>query len=99
MPGSLGIEAILQTVQAYALQAGLGKNLRSPRFDHVAGEQLSWKYRGQILPRHAIMKVEVKIKKVVQQDGQVLIQAEASLWADTMRIYEVKNVLVRLVEA
>jgi 3-hydroxymyristoyl/3-hydroxydecanoyl-(acyl carrier protein) dehydratase len=99
MPGSLGIEAILQTVQAYALQTGLGKQLRNPRFEHAAGEQLSWKYRGQILPKHQLMKVEVKIKKVDQQDGQVLIQAEASLWADAMRIYEVKNVLVRLVEA
>lgn len=99
MPGSLGIEAILQTVQAYALQTGLGKQLHSPRFEHAVDQQLSWKYRGQILPKHQLMKVEVRIKKVEQQDSQVLIQAEASLWADAMRIYEVKNVNVRLVEA
>jgi 3-hydroxymyristoyl/3-hydroxydecanoyl-(acyl carrier protein) dehydratase len=99
MPGSLGIEAILQTIQAYAVQTGLGKQLRSPRFEHAIDQRLSWKYRGQILPSHKLMKVEVKIKQVEQQPGQVTIRAEASLWADTMRIYEVKNIQVRLEEA
>lgn len=99
MPGSLGVEAILQAIQAYALHNNLGSHLRSPRFEHATGQQVSWKYRGQILPSHKIMRVEVKIKGIEQSASQVQIQAEASLWADAMRIYEVKNLNVCLTEA
>jgi 3-hydroxymyristoyl/3-hydroxydecanoyl-(acyl carrier protein) dehydratase len=99
MPGSLGIEAIQQTIQAYILARDLGRHLQSPRFSLPVGQPVSWRYRGQILPTHQQMKLEVKITSVQENAGQVLVEADASLWADTLRIYEVKRAAVSLIEA
>ena len=99
MPGSLGIEAIQQTLQAYALASNLGAQLRSPRFSLPIDQPVSWRYRGQILPTHQQMKLEVKITSVRKEPGQVLVEGDASLWADTLRIYEIKHAAITLVEA
>lgn len=99
MPGSLGVEAILQAMQVYAMRMGLGRQFKSPHFDLPLESQLLWKYRGQILPDHQWMKLEVNITKVIQQDQLILIEGDASLWADTIRIYEVKPVAICIREA
>jgi 3-hydroxymyristoyl/3-hydroxydecanoyl-(acyl carrier protein) dehydratase len=99
MPGSLGVEAILQAIQAYALAANLGGGMRSPAFCLPLSQPFSWKYRGQILPTHRQMKLEVQITRVEQSASQVVIAGDASLWADSIRIYEVKNAAVCLVES
>jgi 3-hydroxymyristoyl/3-hydroxydecanoyl-(acyl carrier protein) dehydratase len=98
MPGSLGVEAIFQAIQAYALAAGLGEQMTSPMFQLPLNQPLSWKYRGQILPTHRQMKLEVQIKRVEKSSHRVLIVGDASLWADSMRIYEIKDAAVCLVE-
>ena len=99
MPGSLGVEAILQAVQAYALHTGLGKSFKSPHFEPAAGKLFQWKYRGQILPTHNQMKLEVTITGVTQQNDQIIVEANASLWADTVRIYEVKQAAICVKES
>jgi 3-hydroxymyristoyl/3-hydroxydecanoyl-(acyl carrier protein) dehydratase len=99
MPGSLGVEAILEAVQLYALRSGLGKDLRSPRFGLSLERPMSWKYRGQILPTHRQMKLEAHVTAVERSAGQVTVFADASLWADATRIYEIKNAAVCLREA
>jgi 3-hydroxymyristoyl/3-hydroxydecanoyl-(acyl carrier protein) dehydratase len=98
MPGSLGVEAILEAMQVYALQQDLGKSLATPCFDLVPGNVMSWKYRGQILQSNKIMKVEVHLASVEKMGDQVVLSGEASLWADRIRIYELKNVAIRLRE-
>jgi 3-hydroxymyristoyl/3-hydroxydecanoyl-(acyl carrier protein) dehydratase len=98
MPGSLGVEAILEAMQAFALQMDLGRDFRSPRFDLVSEHTIGWKYRGQILPTHKMMKLEVQLTRSERQVGQVLLVGDASLWADGIRIYEVKDAAIRLVE-
>jgi 3-hydroxymyristoyl/3-hydroxydecanoyl-(acyl carrier protein) dehydratase len=96
MPGSLGVEAILQAIQAYALAADLGKHMISPSFQLPLNLPLNWKYRGQILPTHRQMKLEVQIKRVEESSRRVLIVGDASLWADLTRIYEIKDAAVCL---
>ncbi len=98
MPGSLGVEAILEAMQAFALAEDLGKDFKSPRFDLVSEHTITWKYRGQILPTHKMMKVEVHLTRIERSVSQVLLVGEASLWADGIRIYEVKDAAIRLVE-
>jgi 3-hydroxymyristoyl/3-hydroxydecanoyl-(acyl carrier protein) dehydratase len=98
MPGSLGLEAIIQAVQAYAIQAGLGKGLREPRFAQVENNNTLWKYRGQVLNDSRHVNVEVHIKSVERTGGEINIIADASLWKDTLRIYEFTNVGVRLLD-
>ncbi len=99
MPGSLGVEAILEAIQLYALRAGLGKQFHSPRFGPALDQPMSWKYRGQILPTHRQMKLEVQVTAIQTTPEQVTILANASLWADATRIYETKNAAVCLREA
>jgi len=98
MPGSLGVEAILEAAQLYALHAGLTKDFRSPVFGISLDRPMTWKYRGQILPSHRQMKVDVHITAVEQAEGQVTLLADASLWADATRIYEIMNAGVCLRE-
>ncbi len=99
MPGSLGVEAILEALQVYALHSGLGEGFRSPCFAPVLGHPLAWKYRGQILPSHRQMKIEARITGVERPAGEVILTADASLWADAVRIYEVKGAALRIIEA
>ncbi|MBZ0282366.1 MAG: PfaB family protein [Anaerolineae bacterium] len=97
MPGSLGLETVTQAIQTYVLQAGLDKNLQSPRFGHVEDHEAVWKYRGQVLGNTSSVDVEVHIKQVQYVNHEINITADASLWKDTLRIYEFKDVGVRLV--
>ncbi len=91
MPGSLGIEAILQAMQVYALHFGLGKQLRSPRFGLLSGKPLVWKYRGQIVPAQKRMQIEIHLNQIEESPQRVVMDGSASLWADHVRIYEIDH--------
>ena len=100
MPGSLGVEAMLETQKAFALASGLGADLRTPRFAAVpASDPLTWRYRGQITPQHRLMELEVHVRGTEQHAGQAVLSGDASLWVDGLRIYEAKNLAVGLQEA
>jgi len=98
MPGSLGVEAIIQAMQTYALRAGLGKPFNSPHFELQPSVLFQWKYRGQILPTHQRMKLEVIPTRVEELPDRVILTANASLWADSVRIYEVSNAAICIKE-
>ncbi|MBK8023915.1 MAG: PfaB family protein [Chloroflexi bacterium] len=96
MPGSLGLETVVQAMQAYALEAGLGQEMRAPRFALVEDREMVWKYRGQVLSDSKQVTVEVHIISVEHAGQDIVIRAGASLWKDALRIYEFKNVGVRI---
>ncbi len=98
MPGSLGVEAIIEAMQVYALRYGLGRELRSPHFAPPAGQRTVWKYRGQILPSAGLMRLEAHISRVERRGDQIVILADASLWRDQLRIYEVRDLGLAIVE-
>ncbi len=95
MPGSLGVEAILQAMKLFVLQQDLGKNLSSPYFSHLPGVT-KWIYRGQITPDNEVMDLEVHIKQIDTQHGQITITADASLWKNKLRIYQVTDAAIML---
>ncbi|MBD1896953.1 PfaB family protein [Coleofasciculus sp. FACHB-129] len=99
MPGSLGIEGILQAMQVYALQNDLGKQFKSPRFVQAIDHLIVWKYRGQIPHGHTEMYLEVHISKVDITPNKVTLIGDASLWKPNLRIYEVKDIALCLVES
>lgn len=100
MPGSLGVEAILEAMQAGALHTGLGSELKTPRFcASVPSTSLSWRYRGQITRQHQLMELEVHLNAPERLAGQLILRGDASLWVDGLRIYEVKNAAVGIQEA
>ena len=86
-------------MQIYAIEQNLGQHLVSPCFRQALDRQMTWKYRGQIVPGNEYMQLEIHISKVIAGDGQVTVVGDASLWKENMRIYEVKQVAVRLSEA
>ncbi len=98
MPGSLGIEAILQAMRLYALHKDLGGRFKSPCFCQAINNKSIWKYRGQIPHGKNKMYLEVDISEIKNYDNGVLIIGDASLWKPGMRIYEVKDAAIYLKE-
>ncbi|MCP4294263.1 MAG: PfaB family protein, partial [Proteobacteria bacterium] len=98
MPGSLGVEAILQSMKIYALHSNLGKDFTSPCFGHHTG-QMIWKYRGQIVPANNKMSLDVHIKSIEREHQQTIIKGDANLWKDGLRIYTVKDAAITINEA
>ncbi|OHX66425.1 type I polyketide synthase [Flammeovirga pacifica] len=91
MPGSLGVEAIHQAVQVWALQNGLGDGLANVGFNHHAPNKTVWKYRGQILQGDPTMNLDCHIKEVTKENGKVVILVDANLWKGDLRIYELTD--------
>jgi len=98
MPGSLGVEAMIQSIQVYALQQDLGKNFKNPRFGLVEDEA-KWTYRGQIIPDNKQMTLEVHIKEIRNSSGRIDILIDGNLWKDGLRIYSVENIGLSIQEA
>jgi 3-hydroxymyristoyl/3-hydroxydecanoyl-(acyl carrier protein) dehydratase len=93
------VEALLQALQTYALQTGIGREFHSPRFAHANNHTTVWKYRGQIVPENKDMALELHISKVETAPGRITIYAEASLWKESLRIYEVNSLALSIVES
>jgi PfaB family protein len=98
MPGSLGVQAILEALEAYVLHCGLDRGMRSPRFGPIADQCTVWKYRGQIIPRSGLMTLEAHITGIERRGAQLVLLADASLWRDDLRIYEVTGLGLALSE-
>ena len=99
MPGSLGVESILQAMQVFALQQDLGKEFRSPKFVQLPNHKTVWKYRGQILLHVKEMHLEVHIKSIEKRGDQLVLLADAYLWNEGMRIYQVTDLALGIEEA
>ena len=97
-PGSLGIEAMIQLLQWYMLQAEMDREIERPRFEPLALEQeLTWKYRGQVVPTNGRITTTLEITEVVRQPRSALARGNASLWVDGKRIYEAHGLAMRMV--
>jgi 3-hydroxymyristoyl/3-hydroxydecanoyl-(acyl carrier protein) dehydratase len=92
MPGSLGIEAMLQALKIYSQQES--KSISST--DLATDQKMSWSYRGQVLQQHKEMQLEVRIHKMNKRVNPRIISGDASLWADNSRIYEVRNIALAI---
>ncbi|MBA2660991.1 MAG: hypothetical protein H0U74_01755 [Bradymonadaceae bacterium] len=96
-PGSLGIEAMIQTLQFFMIERGLADDFANPRFEPLAlAQALTWKYRGQVLPQHRLASVELEITAVEHEAHSVLARATAHLWVDGLRIYSAHNLAMRV---
>jgi len=99
MPGSLGIESMVECMEMFAANQGLTRGFKCPTFFHGEGTT-KWKYRGQLTPKNNRMDNEVHIKSVEKQaDGSVVILADAGLYVDSLRVYEAIDLRLRIAEA
>jgi 3-hydroxymyristoyl/3-hydroxydecanoyl-(acyl carrier protein) dehydratase len=92
MPGSLGVEAVIQALQEWLVDTGALAGLAEPEFVVPAGVELSWRYRGQILAADGEMVLEAHVKRVERAPGRVRVVADASVWKPGLRIYELTDV-------
>jgi len=96
-PGSLGIEALLQLLQAAMRLSGLGTDLPRARFEPVAlGEPLEWKYRGQIVPSNQRITSLVEITRIERTETTVVAHARGTLFVDGKKVYELPRLAMRV---
>ncbi len=97
-PGSLGIEAMVQTLQAFMLETRMDDGIERPRFEPLeVGRELKWKYRGQVLPHHRTVHTTLEVTGCGRDERGAWAVATASLWADGQRIYEAQGLGMRIV--
>jgi 3-hydroxymyristoyl/3-hydroxydecanoyl-(acyl carrier protein) dehydratase len=96
MPGSLGIEAVIQAMQAYVIDQDLAADFARPTFALPAGVEMAWRYRGQILRDDRDMHFDVHVKEIRREPDRLLVIGDANLWKTGMRIYELKDVAVEV---
>lgn len=98
IPGSLGVESVIQAMQEWLLDSGHADGLRDAGFVVPVGEAFSWKYRGQFLPTDGQCVLEVHVREIRRGPGRVRVVGDASLWKPGLRIYELTGVAVELRE-
>lgn len=97
-PGSLGLEAMIQLLQAAMIELGLHQGLSNPRFEPIQLHQpLTWKYRGQVLPQHRLITTEIDLTDIGRDKEGIYAVCEASLWVDDLKIYHAENLGMRVV--
>ena len=95
--GSLGVEAMIQLLQFFVIERNLHAGLPEPRFEPIASERaITWKYRGQVSPRNARVRIEMEVIEVGRDHSGPFAVADAWLWVDELRIYQVQGLAVRV---
>ncbi|NOY90271.1 MAG: 3-hydroxyacyl-[acyl-carrier-protein] dehydratase FabA, partial [Deltaproteobacteria bacterium] len=96
-PGSLGIEAMLQAMQFAMIEKGLAEG-DDARFEAIATDREHiWKYRGQVVPKNALISTTLEIVEEGEDAKGAYILADCHLWVDGKRIYEAKKLGMRVV--
>ncbi|HEY0167242.1 MAG TPA: beta-ketoacyl synthase N-terminal-like domain-containing protein [Jatrophihabitans sp.] len=96
MPGSLGVEAILQAMQLYVIENDLAADIPNAVFALAKGIQMSWRYRGQILRTDRELYFEVSIKQMIREADRLVIIGDASLFKPGLRIYELIDIAIEV---
>jgi 3-hydroxymyristoyl/3-hydroxydecanoyl-(acyl carrier protein) dehydratase len=94
-PGSLGLDALVQALEFYAIHHGVAEHIGSPRF--IIESPLVWKYRGQVLPTNRRIVVEVRVTGVERTSESTSLRAEGWLLVDGVRIYHFSNFGLKVV--
>lgn len=91
MPGSLGVEAIMEAMKTFACHHDLGTQFRAPSFTHSVEHETIWKYRGQIVPGEGPVTLELHITTIAFAVDRVTVIGDASLWKNGLRIYAIQQ--------
>ncbi|MFB3079583.1 MAG: hypothetical protein ACE1Y4_16410, partial [Lysobacterales bacterium] len=87
-PGSLGIEAMLQLMQAFMISQGMHDGFRKPRFEPILiTDETEWHYRGQVTPEKDLITIDFECTERGKAEDSCWIVGEARLWSDELKIY------------
>jgi PfaB family protein len=99
-PGSLGVEAMVQTLQFFMIHKNMHKGITNPWFQPIGLDRpVTWKYRGQVTPSAKRISIEMEITDTGRDERGCFAVAEAWLWADNLKIFHVKDLCAYIVEA
>lgn len=90
-PGSLGLEAIGQVMEWYLSHSNRLPATDSDSVRLAKTKPIQWRYRGQILPHHRTMTVEVEITSLEIGPHDIRLWADAWVWVDGRCIYEINQ--------
>ncbi len=95
-PGSLGIEAMVQLIQAYMITRGMHRRVANPQFQPIAiFDETEWHYRGQVTPDKHLITVDIEVLE--QNEIEPAVICEARLWADGRKIYHAPRIGMRII--
>ena len=98
MPGTLGVESIIQLLQAFMIESDMAEGIENPRFMPLANDvEITWKYRGQVVPLANLIKVDMIIKEKGIDGSGSFVVADANLYVDGIKIYHIANVGMRVI--
>lgn len=97
-PGSLGLEALVQSARALVALKGWLDGIDDPVWEHpIVDFPLAWKYRGQVVPSNEEVVTEVEALEVDVVEGEsVTVKVFGTQWVDGLRIYEVPSFAIRV---
>ena len=96
MPGSLGLEALIELLKLFA-RARFPALVETHRFQTMAiGQAHRWQYRGQVVPSNARVRVEARVTAVTDGPRPEIV-ADGQLSVDGKIIYSMKDFALRLV--
>ena len=96
-PGSLGIEALVQLLQAHLLIEGAAEAVPGGVFaDMVTPEPTAWQFRGQVMPEASLVSLTLEAEPIEKTDGRWTVRAQGSVWVDGRRIYQVRGLTVSM---
>ncbi|HST84822.1 MAG TPA: beta-ketoacyl synthase N-terminal-like domain-containing protein [Kineosporiaceae bacterium] len=99
MPGSLGVESVLEGLQLFALTQDLHAGMTAPTFQLARDVPVRWRYRGQISTTDPELHYEIHVKEVRRESGRVLVIADASLYKPGLRIYQLDDLALEIVDS
>ena len=98
MPGSLGVEAIVQSMWAAIRHLKLDAKFHLPVLDFSNSLPLEWKYRGQVTPANKKVNFVIHLKNSPPITSIVHLLADAEFWVDNLKIYSIRNISMTLRE-
>ncbi len=96
-PGSLGIEALLQLLQALMLREGMDEGIAEARFEPMAFDrEVIWKCRGQVIPTDGAITTLVEVLERGRDERGAYAVAEGTLLVDGRKIYHLPKFGARI---
>jgi 3-hydroxymyristoyl/3-hydroxydecanoyl-(acyl carrier protein) dehydratase len=96
MPGSLGLEAVIQGMWSLLMRTDTYRQTRIPVISFSNDAAFTWKYRGQVTPASRQLVYEVHIRQLNDAQDQVNLLCDAEFWVDGVRIYAFRDLRVGL---
>jgi len=96
MPGSLGLETVIQGLWSLLKRTDNNWQARIPVISFSNNAGFTWKYRGQVTPVNRLLQFKANVKQLngVQDDTTLLCDAE--FWVDGVRIYAFQDIYMDL---